>query len=165
MEKTIKKILSDNLNFEFLFSEEKSVKHLKNVTQHIPNDSGVYLVFCEEELKSENSHLIFQFSGKNLTLVYFGKAGGLFKSGEKITQGLNGRINNVVSNDIKRANHWKKEMEINKISKFFVFCQLNENPTVIENEIYDFLDRNGFSYPLMNKKRGKPSKGNKRDIL
>lgn len=159
MENIIYSILSSDLNFEFSQSFTEPIKHLKNVTENIPNDSGLYLVFCLEELNTQTSHLVFKSNNKKLTLLYFGKAGGHTKNGRKLRQGLNGRINNVVSNDVKRAVYWKKEMEANNISKYFVFCQLNENPTIIENEIYDFLDRNSLSYPLMNKKRGKKPKG------
>ncbi len=158
MEQIIYKILADDLSFEFSKSSAEPTKHLKNVTEKIPNDSGLYLVFCLEELNYENSHLVFDFNNKKLTLVYFGKAGGYKKDGSRFSQGLNGRINNVVSNDVRRALYWKKEMEANNLSKYFVYCLLDENPAIIENEIYDFLDRNNLSYPLMNKKRGKKPK-------
>jgi hypothetical protein len=159
MEKIIYSILSSDLNFEFSKSNSEPIKHLKNESINIPNDSGIYMVFCLEDLNKEDSHLKFEFNERRLTLVYFGKAGGYTKTGRKLSQGLNGRINNVVSNDVKRAIYWKKEMEANNLSKYLVYCLLDENPTIIENQIYDFLDRNSLSYPLMNKKRGKKPKG------
>jgi hypothetical protein len=155
MKNIINSVLKSHLNFEFLNSCDNLIKHLKNETINIPNLSGIYMVFCLEDINKEESHLKFEFNQIRLTLVYFGKAGGYTKTGRKLSQGLNGRINNVVSNDVKRAIYWKKEMEANNLRKFLVYCLLDENPTIIENQIYDFLDRNNLSYPLMNKKRGK----------
>jgi hypothetical protein len=156
-------LLKTDYYFEFENSNGDVIKELKCKTNHIPNNSGLYFVFCDENINSEK-HLKFLIKNKPKNLIYFGKAGGLKKSGVKIKQGLHGRINNVVSDsllelkDIKRAKYWKIIMDKNKINKLFILCIEIENPIIIENKIYDLLKSNNLEYPLLNKKLGRKSK-------
>ena len=94
-------------------------------------------------------------------LLYFGKAGGLTNKGRIIIQGLKGRINNVISDssrnlkDIKRANYWNIVMNDFNFIKFIIIYYEHDNPQVVENTIYNFLDESNLKYPLMNKRRGR----------
>ena len=159
--KTINNILllNDLVIFDFQLSNYNPIHILKNQTRNIANDAGLYLVFCKEDINPEEKHLLYNINDIKYTLVYFGKAGGITKSGKKLVQGLNGRINNVISDssrnlkDVKRGEYWKIVMEDNKISKLYIFCLKNENPTQIEDSIYEDLGEK--KYPLMNKKRGR----------
>jgi len=153
----IKNILetSNGNSFTFQFDALNPKKQLKINTVEVPNEAGLYSVFCEENLSIDNNHLLYEINGKYYTLLYFGKAGGITKSGKKTKQGLNGRINNVVSGDVPRAIYWTGVMKENQIKKFYVFYQIIENPSTTENKIYNFLDSNSKKYPLMNKKRGR----------
>jgi len=156
-------ILKPDYNFEFEYSNRDSIKELKCKTHHIPNNSGLYFVFCNENINPEK-HLKFLIKNKPKNLIYFGKAGGFKKSGVKIKQGLHGRINNVVSDsllklkDIKRAKYWEIIMDRNKIKKLYILCIEIDNPILIENKIYDLLKANNLEYPLLNKKLGRKSK-------
>jgi|688.fasta_scaffold190383_2 cytoplasmic iron level regulating protein YaaA (DUF328/UPF0246 family) len=171
MKDLINGILKNPVNkyFEFELSVSNSVKNLKKATKLVPNLSGIYLVFSEG--LSESNHLNFKISDKNYSLLYFGKAGGITNSGRVIIQGLNSRINNVVSDstrglkDVKRAKYWNELMLEFGIEKLYVFCNIHDNPQQLENIIYGYLDNNNLEYPLMNKKRGRLSKKNKSEIL
>jgi len=155
--------------FEFELSEGNSVKKLKKATKLVPNLSGIYLVFSEG--LSESNHLNFKISDKNYSLLYFGKAGGITNSGRVIIQGLNSRINNVVSDstrgmkDVKRAKYWNEIMLEFGIEKLYVVCHIHDNPQQLENNIYCYLDNNNLEYPLMNKKRGRFSIKNRSEVL
>lgn len=80
---------------------------------------------------------------------------------KKIIQGLNGRINNVVSDkyrnlkDEKRANYWNLIMNEFNFNELIIIYKLHNNPIEVENNIYDFLDKYNLKYPLINKKRGR----------
>lgn len=156
-------LLKPDYNFEFENSNSDSIKELKCKTHHIPNNAGLYFVFCDENINS-GKHLEFLIKNKPKNLIYFGKAGGFKKRGIKIKQGLHGRINNVVSDsllelkDVKRAKYWKIIMEKYKIKKFYILCIENENPILVENKIYDLLKINNLEYPLLNKKLGRKLK-------
>jgi len=153
----IKNILetSNENSFTFQFDALNPKKQLKIKTIEVPNEARLYFVFCEEHLSIDNNHLLYELNGKYYTLLYFGKAGGLTKSGKKTKQGLKGRINNVVSGDVPRAIYWTSVMKENHIKKFHVFYQIIENPSATENMIYQFLDMNSKKYPLMNQRRGR----------
>lgn len=166
MKKLIDEIIEASGNNYFIFRSEinNSVRHLKDQTEMVPNTSGLYLVFRKkniEEIANDFSHLNYSIEEEYYELLYFGKAGGLTKSGKVINQGLRSRINNVVSDSsralkhIKRANYWKIVMnEFNFYSLRVLYTEL-PNPQSIENIIYDFLDNNNLRYPLLNKKRGR----------
>jgi hypothetical protein len=145
--------------FEFTKNNENPVKHLKDNTKLVPNLPGVYLVFSKD--KNNSNHLNFKISNKNYSLLYFGKAGGITNSGRVIIQGLNSRINNVVSDsarglkDAKRAKYWNQIMLEFGIEKLYVVYQIHDAPQQLENIIYGYLDNNNLEYPLMNKKRGR----------
>jgi hypothetical protein len=87
--------------------------------------------------------------------------GGITKKGKLIRQGLNGRINNVTSDstrnfkDIKRAKYLNVIMSEFNIDNMLIFYKENDNPQLLEDEIYSFFDNNGLNYPLLNKKRGR----------
>lgn len=161
MKDLIQNIIQNRGNnfFEFIKNNENPIKHLKENTSYVPNLPGIYLVFCEG--KSNSNHLNFKISDKIFKLLYFGKAGGKTNSGKVIIQGLNSRINNVVSDstrgmkDVKRAKYWNKIMLEFGIEKLYVVCHIHDAPQQLENNIYDYLDRNNLEYPLMNKKRGR----------
>ncbi len=153
-------LLKTNCHFEFDNSNLNPITALKLKTSHIPNNAGLYFVFCDENINPKQ-HLSFLIKNKTKNLIYFGKAGGLKKDGIKIKQGLNGRINNVVSDsllklkDIKRAKYWTIIMDNYKIQKLFVYCIEMDNPILTENKIYELLNVNNLEYPLLNKKLGR----------
>ena len=155
--------------FEFTKNNENPVKHLKDNTKLVPNSPGVYLVFSKD--KNNSNHLNFKISNKNYSLLYFGKAGGITNSGRVIIQGLNSRINNVVSDsarglkDAKRAKYWNQIMLEFGIEKLYVVYQIHDAPQQLENIIYGYLDNNNLEYPLMNKKRGRLSIKNGNKVL
>lgn len=171
MKDLINSIIKNQVNkyFEFELTEGNSVKKLKKATKLVPNLSGIYLVFSEG--LNESTHLNFKISNKNYSLLYYGKAGGKTNSGRVIVQGLNSRINNVVSDtkrgmkDVKRAKYWNEIMLEFGIEKLYVVFHIHDAPQQLENIIYDYLDSNNLEYPLMNKKRGRLSKKNKSEIL
>jgi hypothetical protein len=115
----------------------------------------------KDEFSENCSHLNYKIDLEWHELVYFGKAGGVFKDGKPISQGLNGRINNVISDssrnlkDIKRANYWNIVMNDHHFEKFTVIYFEHDNPQDIENTIYNFLGEGNKKYALMNKKRGR----------
>lgn len=151
----------ENLAFSFLRTEENQIKNLQNTTKYIPNTDGLYLVFSEKKSEIVSEHLLYTINDKEYILCYFGKAGGTTKQGKILSQGLNGRINNVVSDrylklkDIKRAKYWNIIMQSNGIDKFYVRCIEISEPQVIEDEIYEELNSKQLKYPLMNKFRGR----------
>lgn len=163
MQELVLNIINTNHNNLFVYNRlsENSVKHLKIQSNLVPNTAGLYLVFCRENIYKANSHLKFEINNINHTLLYFGKAGGTTHSGKIITQGLNGRINNVVSDskrnlkDVKRANYWTIVMTEYQIETLYVIYYPYQAPQSLENIIYNFLDVNNLVYPLMNKKRGR----------
>ncbi|MEI8085106.1 MAG: hypothetical protein WCG93_02700 [Paludibacter sp.] len=151
----------DNLSFYFHQSEDYQTKNLQNATRYIPNSAGLYLVFSEKTTLGDHSHLTYTINNKEYELCYFGKAGGTTKQGKLLAQGLNGRINNVVSDrslnlkDIKRAKYWNIIMQNHDIDKFYVRCIQIVEPQNNEDEIYFELDSKNLKYPLMNKYRGR----------
>jgi len=161
MKDLINKILKNHGEnfFEFTKNNENPIKHLKDKTKLVPNLPGVYLVFSEGG--NNTNHLNFKISNKNYSLLYFGKAGGITNSGRVIIQGLNSRINNVVSDsargikDSKRAKYWNQIMLEFDVEKIYVVYQIHDAPQQLENIIYGYLDNNNLEYPLMNKKRGR----------
>jgi hypothetical protein len=94
--------------------------------------------------------------------MYFGKAGGHTKAGKKIAQGLNGRINNVVSDseknikDMKRGKYW--DLILNEINEnnFYIKYIEDEEPILIENKIYELLNVDSLVYPYLNSTLGRP---------
>ena len=166
MEQLINDIIESlgNNYFEFRFNSSNPVRHLKEQTALVPNTPGLYLVFRKignGEDFTNFSHLNYLIESEYYELLYFGKAGGLTKDGKYIVQGLNGRINNVVSDssrklkDIKRARYWNTIMNEFNFIEFRVIFSEQPNPQAFENIIYNFLDNNNLKYPLMNKKRGR----------
>lgn len=151
----------ENLAFNFFRTVDNQTLNLKNSTNNIPNSAGLYLVFCEKNSQEVPSHLLYSIKNKEYILCYFGKAGGTTKQDKILSQGLNGRINNVVSDsyfnlkDIKRAKYWNIIMQSNGIDKFYVRCIEISEPQVIEDEIYEELNSKQLKYPLMNKFRGR----------
>ena len=167
MNQIIHSILNDDKKYHFKFfsNNDSPNSHLKEVTQNLTNNSGLYLVFIEKNIfdKSE-MHLNFYINNKSYCLIYFGKAGGISKSGKVITQGLKGRINNVISDgvrglkDVKRAIYWNQILNELNYESLDVFCIEHINPSEIEDKLYDFLDRSNLKYPILNKKRGRTKK-------
>lgn len=163
MEDQISNLIKNTKNNNFIFTKTKDdpTKHLNERTKSVPNVAGLYLVFCRENLCSNDKHLIYNIEEIKHTLLYFGKAGGKTKSGKIINQGLNGRINNVVSDssrklkDIRRADYWNIFITENNIDNLYVFYFCHDEPAKIEDIIYNYLDDNSLMYPLMNKKRGR----------
>ncbi len=160
----IENILKDKiLIFEFEKSDS-AVHKLKEQTKNIPNLSGLYFVFCQEKLDEKFKHLEFNLVDLTHTLLYFGKAGGVTLKGNKLKQGLKGRLNNVISDssrnlkDIKRAKYWEIIMDENNISILRIVCFLSDNPSQIEESIYNELDKSNKIYPFLNKKRGRNKK-------
>lgn len=150
--------------FNFKFNTDNPVRHLKEQTAKVPNTPGLYLIFRKRgfgEDFTDFPHLNYIIEDENYELLYFGKAGGLTKNGKYILQGLNGRINNVVSEssrnlkDIRRAKYWNIIMKEFNFPEFRVIFSEDTNPQNNENKIYNFLDSNNLKYPLMNKKRGR----------
>ena len=163
MRQLVQNIIERKLNnyFEFYRDYDNPIKHLKNQTNSVPNCSGLYLVFSKKKSFEISEHLNFEIENEIKELLYFGKAGGITKKGKVIKQGLNGRINNVVSDshrnlkDIKRANYWNVVMNDNDFDKLTIIYFIDDNPQEIEDVIYSFLDERNLRYPLMNKKRGR----------
>jgi hypothetical protein len=150
--------------FDFRFNSTNPVRHLKEQTEMVPNTPGLYLVYRKignDEDITNFLHLNYLIESEYYELLYFGKAGGITKNGKDIVQGLNGRINNVVSDssrnlkDIKRAIYWNIIMNEFNFHEFRVIFSEQPNPQAFENIIYNFLDINNLKYPLMNKKRGR----------
>ena len=166
MQNLINNIIENKGNnyFEFYCNLNNPLRHLKERTCLVPNQSGLYLVFSKktkDEFLENCAHLNYKIDLELNELLYFGKAGGLTKKGRIIIQGLNGRINNVISDssrnlkNIKRANYWNIVMNDFNIPKFTIIYIEHNNPQEVENTIYNFLDENNLKYPLMNKKRGR----------
>lgn len=137
------------------------IKHLQDVTRGIPNYSGLYFVFVKGDFYKNKKHLNFIFDNTTFSLMYFGKAGGYTKAGKKISQGLNGRINNVISDseknikDMKRGKYWDLILnEINENNFYIKFIE-NDEPLSIENKIYELLNVNSLIYPYLNSKLGR----------
>jgi hypothetical protein len=154
----------DDNFFEFNVNSLNPVKHLKDITNSVPERPGIYLVFTnknEADFCEDYSHLNFFIDHYLCELVYFGKAGGLTTKGRLIRQGLKGRINNVVSDsgrnlkDVPRAVYWNVIMNDHNFQTLKVIFFEHNNPQNLENEIYAFLDANNRKYPLMNKRRGR----------
>ena len=147
--------------FSFDKTELNQTRNLQIATKNIPNTSGLYLVFCNKKLQNAPEHLVYMINNKDFILCYFGKAGGTTKNGKTLGQGLNGRINNVVSDsslslkDIKRAKYWNIIMEKYDIESFYVRCVELVEPQIVEDKIYDELNSKNLKYPLMNKYRGR----------
>ncbi len=147
--------------FELFREVANPILHLKEQSASVPNKPGLYLIFCSNDFYSENNHLKFEIDNMPYSLLYFGKAGGITQKGKLIKQGLNGRINNVTSDssrnfkDIKRAKYWNVIMGEFNIDNVLIFYSENNNPHLIEDEIYFYLDANSLKYPLLNKKRGR----------
>jgi hypothetical protein len=153
-----------NNYFEFYCNSNNPVRHLKEQTSSVPDKSGLYLVFSKkrnDEFCESCAHLNYEIELERNELLYFGKAGGVTNKGRIIRQGLNGRINNVISDssrnlkDIKRANYWNIVMNDFNFIKFIIIYYEHDNPQVVENTIYNFLDESNLKYPLMNKRRGR----------
>lgn len=158
---SIKRII-DNKSGCFYFTKCKdAIRSLKNSTSDVPNQAGIYLVFSQLIIDKNNSHLHYLINDIQHELIYFGKAGGVTKSGKLIKQGLYGRINNVISDskrglkDVKRAIYWNLIMEELDISKIHICYIMNPNPLIIEGEIYHYLNENNLDYPLLNKRLGR----------
>jgi hypothetical protein len=141
--------------FVFNVGHEDPVMGLKISTQAVPNSAGVYLVFAENR-QSNLEHLNFQIDGKDYELVYFGKAGGITASGKLLKQGLKGRINNVVSGDLKRGIYWDNEMSNLGCERFLILYDQLDAPKETENMMYRFLDERKIEYPILNKTLGRP---------
>lgn len=136
-----------------------AIKSLATQSCYVPNCAGLYFVFCENE-QNENPHL-FEILEKKYSIIYFGKA-GQNKDGSFVKQGLNGRLNNVISDskrnlkDVKRAKYWEIILDELKKDEFLViWIETIENCVLEEESIYDVLKAENISYPLLNKKRGK----------
>jgi len=166
LKSTIETIIENKSNnhFNFYRNKRNPIDHLKEQSAIVPNESGIYLVFTEKKsnLSTDNcNHLIYEIENNLYELLYFGKAGGTTQNGKKIIQGLNGRINNVVSDkhrnlkDENRANYWNIIMNEFNINELLIIYKLHNNPIEVENSIYDFLDKYNLKYPLINKKRGR----------
>jgi hypothetical protein len=150
-----------------IFDFEKSdsaINKLKEQTKNVPNIPGLYFVFCKDKFDETYSHLELNLDNTTHTLLYFGKAGGITYEGKKLKQGLNGRLNNVISDssrnlkDIKRAKYWEIIMNERNISILRIVCFICENPSQIEESIYNELDISNKLYPFLNKKRGRNKK-------
>lgn len=144
-------------SFMFHAGHEKPAQHLRNVTQNVPQVPGIYLVFYEGEVFNEADYLKYFVNGITLTLAYFGIAKGGDGPSYKTNQGLKGRINNVVENNIQRAKYWDLRMSENNIQTFYVFYLAIDLPKEIEDNIYDELDEQNLIYPFLNQKRGRPN--------
>jgi hypothetical protein len=166
MEQLINNIIQTRGNnyFDFRSNSTNPVRHLKEQTASVPNTPGLYLVFRKvgkEEGVTDFSHLNYLIESEYYELLYFGKAGGLTKNGKYIVQGLNGRINNVVSDssrnlkDIKRAEYWSLIMKEFNYDELRMIFSEQADPQDSENIIYNFIDKGTLEYPLMNKKRGR----------
>jgi hypothetical protein len=149
-------LIDVNNKFEFESGTENPTKLLRKKTKNVPNLPGLYLVFTDRKSNlAEKSHLYFTIEGLNLELLYFGKAGGITNGSKILKQNLVGRINNVVNGDMPRAKYWTEEMLKNNESRFVVYYILNDTPSNLEKEIYNYFDLNLLLYPRMNKKLGR----------
>jgi hypothetical protein len=159
MKELVEKFIRDNQGSSFVFESGfiDPIFHLRHVTKSVPNLPGVYLVFAEKS-DTKTEHLRYEIDGLDYELVYFGKAGGFTSNGRRLSQGLNGRINNVVSNDESRALYWHRSMSEFGCSKFLVIYTLLDHPQELENELYNLLDNGGLQYPILNKRRGRRRK-------
>ncbi len=159
MREQVEQVIQGDQENRFVFERGYAdpVSHLKEVTQSVPNLSGIYLVFAEN-LVPRDEHLRYVINGLDYELVYFGKAGGITSDGKQLNQGLRGRINNVVSNDERRAIFWDRRMSEIFCSRFLVIYTLSDQPQEFENELYNLLDNGGLKYPILNKRRGRQRK-------
>ena len=159
----VQNIIQNKTNnyFEFYRNSANSVRYLKSQSKFVPNCSGLYLVFTSKKSLQISEHLKFEIENENSELLYFGKAGGKTKKGKLIKQGLNDRINNVVSDsllnlkDIKRAKYWIIVMNDFDFERLTIIYFAHDKPQEIEDSFYRFLKDNNLKYPLMNKKRGR----------
>lgn len=156
MRKYIEQIIKKKANNFFVFNRGhyNPVFSLKQSTHAVPDTAGLYLVFAEKR-QSHLEYLNFQIQEEVYELVYFGKAGGVTSSGRVLKQGLKGRINNVVSGDLKRGIYWDKEMSNMGCDRFLVLFDELVSPQEMENLIYNYLDDNKYEYPILNKTRGR----------
>jgi hypothetical protein len=157
----MKKIILENIekdnysSFIFEHQESNPVKHLKSVSEKVPNTDGIYFVFAKKN-NDTKEHLLFNILNSEYEIYYFGIAGGTTQKGKNSKQKLIGRINNVVGTpSVKRAIYWNNEMVKHNLSEFIVFYSLNNQPKEIEDCIYNFLNKNNLSYPKLNKPRGR----------
>lgn len=153
-----------NNSFVFHLNEINPVKHLREQTINVPNRPGLYLVFSKKknnEICENCAHLNYQIENEWNELVYFGKAGGVSREGKVFQQGLNGRINNVVTDNqrilknIKRANYWNIVMNEYNFEILTIIYIEHQNPQNLENVIYNYIDKGNYKYPLLNKRRGR----------
>ena len=162
MRALINNIIENNGNnfFEFYSDQNNSVSHLREQSFNAPNRPGLYLVFSKSRPTQHAVHLKYKVATEDCELIYIGKAGG-YKNGKLIKQGLNGRINNVISDssrqlkDIKRGAYWDLVMNEYQFEKFVIVYFEHPNPKELENLIYNYLDEGNHIYPLLNKKRGR----------
>lgn len=146
----------------FIFNIDQNIGAIKSLfaqSSNVPNCAGLYFVFCENQ-QNENPHL-FEIFNKKYSLIYFGKA-GQNKDGSFVKQGLNGRLNNVISDsnrnlkDVKRAKYWEIILdELKKDQLLVIWIETIGNCVLDEESIYDVLKAENIVYPLLNKKRGK----------
>ena len=147
--------------FWFLSGQKNPSKFLKTATKDVPNKPGLYFVFAEGKLNEADYHLHYNFDGQNYTLCYFGKAGGITKAGKILKQGLNDRINNVVSDNgrnlkyVYRAVYWDIIMSEYRIQKLHIRYIVKNDPIILEGIIYNLLNEKKLKYPIMNKPLGR----------
>jgi hypothetical protein len=147
---------------DFIFKINETIGAIKSLSlqsSNVPNTPGLYFLFCETE--EFNDPHVFDIHNKKYSLLYFGKAGQK-KDGTRVKQGLNGRINNVISDskrnlkDIPRAKYWEIIMkELSKDNFMIIWVETTVNCVEIEESIYDILKIQNITYPFLNKKRGK----------
>lgn len=146
----------------FIFQVENNdpVKSLKRQSENVPDESGMYFVFSENE--KEDNPYPFIIDNKPFELLYFGKAGQKL-NGKRFKQQLQGRINNVVSDssrrikDKKRGNYWDLILnELGKTELFIIWIISQKNCAEDENNLYAIIKSQNFDLPFLNKKRGRP---------
>jgi hypothetical protein len=164
MKTEIINLIDENGNQNFIFnkspSDSSALNELRSTTKNVPEEDGIYFVFTPlNENRLVEDHLIYTINDRYYEFIYFGIAGGVTADGKEGDQKLRKRINNVVgSNSISRAIKWNEALNENNLPSFTVFYCLLNQPKNIEDKIYSYLKEGKLKYPLLNKKRGRPSK-------
>lgn len=165
MKNEVIKLIGENNYQNFIFnkcSENIAVYELQKSSKYVNNVDGIYFVFTKlKENRNVQNHLVYEIDNEFYEFIYFGIAGGLTSNGKEGDQKLRGRINNVVgSNSIRRAIKWNSIMKDNEFASFIVYYCYLKQPKNFEDKIYQYLKNLKLNYPLLNLKRGRPSKSN-----
>lgn len=131
----IEQLIENNEIYDFYFNP---YDNLPKKIYHVPNESGIFLVFCNEKSGvklsiTERTKLKFRINKENYILCDYGRSAG--NGG----QGVQGRLRNTANFGLLRAKFWNLFMEHNCINELYVCALLAENPEQVKNQITQSL--------------------------